>query len=91
MTLLSAQGFSRFSCPLEKAGMPMDFLRRIKDARFPLEPHDEADIRNSIVLEAAELIKAQLPGVGAPPADASVIIFRITPQGRAALSMGKPI
>jgi len=52
----------------------MDFLRRIEDARFPLELHDEADIRNSIVLEAAELIEAQLPGVDAPPADASAII-----------------
>ncbi|QRF62993.1 hypothetical protein [Variovorax paradoxus] len=71
--------------------MPMDFLRRIEDARFPLELHDEADIRNSIVLEAAELIEAQLPGVDAPPADASAIIFRITPQGRAALSTAKPM
>ena len=43
--------------------MPMDFLRRIKDAEFPLELHDVADIRNAIVLEAAELIEAQLPVV----------------------------
>lgn len=90
MTLLSAQGFSRFSCPLE-GWHANGFLRRIEDARFPLELHDEADIRNSIVLEAAELIEAQLPGVDAPPADASAIIFRITPQGRAALSTAKPM
>lgn len=69
--------------------MPMDFLRRIKDAEFPLELHDEDDIRNAIVLEAAELIEAQLPAVDAPLSDARAIVLRITPQGRAAISKSK--
>lgn len=69
--------------------MPMDFLRRIKDAEFPLELRDEADIRNAIVLEAAELIEAQLPAADAPLVDASAIVLRITPQGRAAISRSK--
>lgn len=69
--------------------MPMDFLRRIKDAEFPLELHDEDDIRNAIVLEAAELIEAQLPAVDAPFSDARAIVLRITPQGRAAISKSK--
>ncbi|WP_398501873.1 hypothetical protein [Variovorax sp.] len=70
--------------------MPMDFWRRIKDAGFPLALHDEADIRNAIILEAAELIEAQLPAVDASLTDAKAIIFRITPQGRAAISKAEP-
>ncbi len=66
--------------------MPMDFLRRIKDAEFPLTLHDEADVRNAIVLEAA----AQLPAVDASLTDAKAIIFRITPQGRAAIAKAEP-
>lgn len=69
--------------------MPMDFLRRIKDAEFPLELHDVADIRNAIVLEAAELIEAQLPVVNAPLTDARAIVLRITAQGRAAISKSR--
>ena len=69
--------------------MPMDFLRRIKDAEFPLELHDVADIRNAIVLEAAELIEAQLPVVTAPLTDARAIVLRITAQGRAAISKSR--
>jgi predicted ArsR family transcriptional regulator len=67
--------------------MPMDFLRRIEDVKFPLVLHDVADIRNAIVLEAAGLIEAQLPppGEGAP-----AVIFRIKPEGRAAISKSKP-
>jgi len=70
--------------------MPMDFLRRIKDAEFPLEFHGEADIQNAIVLKAAELIEAQLSAVGAPSTDAKAIIFRITSEGRAAISKSTP-
>ncbi|WP_208508200.1 hypothetical protein [Variovorax paradoxus] len=66
--------------------MPMDFLRRIKDSQFPLALHDEADIRNAIVLEAAGLIEAQLPSPDVPLTHGASIIFRITPEGRAAIS-----
>ncbi len=66
--------------------MPMDFLRRIKDSQFPLALHEEADIRNAIVLEAAGLIEARLPPPGVPLIQGPSIIFRVTPEGRAALS-----
>jgi len=70
--------------------MPMDFLRRIKDAEFPLVLHELADIRNAIVLEAAGLIEAQLPPPGEPLTGSPAVIFRIKPEGRAAISRSKP-
>ena len=41
--------------------MPMNFLRRIEEASFPLAIHEEADIQCAAVLAAAELIEANLP------------------------------
>ncbi len=69
--------------------MPMDFLRRIEDCQFPLALHDEADIRNAIVLEAAGLIEAQLPPVGVPLTEGASVINRVTAEGRAALAKAK--
>ena len=70
--------------------MAMDFLRRIERAALPLVLRDESDVRSTIVLEAAELIEAQLPAVDAPFTDAKAIISQITPQGRAAISKVEP-
>ncbi len=67
--------------------MPMDFLRRIEDASFPLVIADEKDVRNAIVLEAAGMIKAQLPSPERPDARPAVI-FAITPLGRRRLNEG---
>ncbi|MET3915174.1 hypothetical protein ABID97_001956 [Variovorax sp. OAS795] len=64
--------------------MPMNFLRRIEDASFPLAIRDEADIQCAAVLAAAELIEANLPGPESST-DGGVIL-RITPQGRAQLN-----
>ncbi|MBB4225744.1 hypothetical protein [Variovorax guangxiensis] len=65
--------------------MPMDFLRSIEEASFPLAIHDEADVQRAAVLVAAKLIDANLPG---PDDDAgrSGVILRITPLGRAELA-----
>jgi hypothetical protein len=65
--------------------MPMDFLRRIEDASFPLVIHEEADIQCAAVLVAANLVEANLPEPGDPVGHAAVIL-RITPMGRAELS-----
>ncbi len=65
--------------------MPMDFLRRIEEAHFPLAVLEEADINCAAVLAAAKFIDANLPVPGSgskPPA----VILRITPQGRAELN-----
>jgi hypothetical protein len=66
--------------------MPMDFLRRIEHASFPLAIEDEADINCVAVLAAADLIEAHLPPVS-PSTNRShgVAILRITPLGRAEL------
>lgn len=64
--------------------MPMDFLRRIEDASFPLAVHQQADIECAAVLAAAELVEANLPD----PSDFTArggVILRITPMGRAEL------
>lgn len=65
--------------------MPMNFLRRIEDASFPLVIHNESDIRCAAVLAAAELLEANLPESGDATGRAGVIL-RITPTGRAELN-----
>jgi hypothetical protein len=67
--------------------MPMDFLKRIEDASFPLAVKSETDIRCSAVLAAAELVEAVLPPSGSEGTDKRVaVILRITPLGRAELN-----
>lgn len=64
--------------------MPMDFLRRIEDASFPLAIHEQADVECAAVLAAAELVEVDLPA----PSNStrrSGVILRITPLGRSAL------
>lgn len=65
--------------------MPMDFLRRIEDAVFPLEVTDLKDIHSAAVLVAAGLIEADIPPeVDSPTRPA--VVARITPIGMAELS-----
>jgi len=64
--------------------MPMNFLRRIEDASFPLPIHEEADIQCAAVLAAAGLVEANLPGPNNTEGRGGVIL-RITPLGRAEL------
>jgi hypothetical protein len=64
------------------ATMPMDFLRRIEQASFPLEIHEEADVHNAAVLAAAQLIEAVLPPPSSDPGNRGAVIVRITPLGR---------
>lgn len=64
--------------------MPMNFLRRIENASFPLLIQDETDVQCAAVLAAAQLVEANLPEPGAPT-DKGAVILRITPMGRAEL------
>lgn len=64
-------------------------MRRIEDAQFPLALEDESDVRCAAVLAAAELIEVLLPPSGVPAGEGSAIITRITPEGRAALSLSR--
>jgi hypothetical protein len=65
--------------------MPMDFLRRIEEASFPLAVLEEADIQCAAVLAAANFIEARLPDPG-ERLKRSALILRITPLGRAELA-----
>lgn len=65
--------------------MPMNFLRRIEDATFPLTVFEQSDVDCAAVLVAAELIEANLPEPG-DDARPVAVILRITPLGRAELS-----
>jgi hypothetical protein len=66
--------------------MPMNFLRRIEDASFPLAIREEADIQCAAVLVAARLVEANLLVPTAPrAAGRGGMILRITPEGRAGL------
>lgn len=62
--------------------MPMDFLRRIENASFPLEVHEDADIHNAAVLAAAQLVEAVLPPPSSAPGDRGAVVVRITALGR---------
>ncbi|MET3390626.1 hypothetical protein ABIC33_001249 [Variovorax sp. 1140] len=65
--------------------MPMDFLRRIEEASFPLVVREQGDIDCAAVLVAANLIEANLPEPG-DRLNRPAVILRITPQGRTALA-----
>ncbi|WP_198086647.1 hypothetical protein [Variovorax sp. E3] len=64
--------------------MPMNLLRRIENAPFPLSITQESEVQCAAVLAAAQLIEARLPEPGAA-GDQSALILRITPLGRAEL------
>jgi hypothetical protein len=67
--------------------MPMDFLRKIEQADFPLTVEDFKDVNNAAVLKAAGLIEAELvEAVDGDPDTCCALIKRITPEGRAALA-----
>jgi hypothetical protein len=65
--------------------MPMNFLRRIEDASFPLVIHEESDIECAAVLAAADLVEANLAEAGDGTGRGGVIL-RITPRGRSELN-----
>jgi hypothetical protein len=68
--------------------MPMDYLRKIEKADFPLRVEDSNDINNVAVLKAAGLVEAELEEVpsGDPAERCEVaVVRRITPLGRAML------
>jgi hypothetical protein len=67
--------------------MPMDFLRKIEQAEFPLMVEDFKDVNNALVLKAAGLIEAELvEAIDGDPDTCCALIKRITPEGRAALA-----
>jgi hypothetical protein len=73
---------------MKGTALPMDFLRRIEHASFPLIIHEERDIQCAAVLLAANLVEANL----AEPNDSSAplsVILRITPLGRAQLNRSR--
>jgi hypothetical protein len=67
--------------------MPMDFLRRIEKAEFPLPVEDFADVNSVAVLKAAGLVEAELvEAVAGDPDTCCAVVIRITPEGNAALA-----
>ena len=58
--------------------MPMDFLKRIEDATFPLAVHEQAEINCVSVLAAAELIEVTLLPASDACSATPVIVLRIT-------------
>lgn len=69
--------------------MPMDFLRRIENAHFPLTVEEFAEVNNVAVLRAAGLVDAELiDAVEGDPDTCCAVVLRITPEGFAALAGG---
>jgi hypothetical protein len=67
--------------------MPMDFLRKIEKANFPLTVAAFADVNNVAVLRAAGLVEAELTEVvEGDPDTCCAMVLRITPKGHAALA-----
>ncbi|KQW54153.1 hypothetical protein ASC92_22755 [Variovorax sp. Root411] len=68
--------------------MPMDYLRKIEKADFPLRVEDAHDINNVMVLKAAGFVEADMEEMpSSDPAERCevAVVRRITPLGRAAL------
>lgn len=71
--------------------MPMDFLRKIEKAEFPLPVEEFGDVNNVAVLKAAGLIEAEMiEAVDGDPDTCCAVVVRITPEGRAALAAKSP-
>jgi len=71
--------------------MPMDFLRKIEHAEFPLAVEDFNDVNNVAVLKAAGQVEADLvQAVQGDPDTCCAIVLRITLDGRIALASGAP-
>ena len=71
--------------------MPMDFLRRVEKADFPLTVEEVADVDNVAVLRAAGLVEAEMvDAVGGNPDTSRAVVLRITPEGHVALAGGVP-
>jgi hypothetical protein len=71
----------------ERFSMPMDFLREIEKAEFPLPVEDFTDVNNVAVLKAAGLIEAEMiEAVDGDPDTTCAVVVRITPEGYAALA-----
>ena len=72
--------------------MPMDYLRKIEKAEFPLRVEAFNDINNVLVLQAAGLIEVELPtanGEGFAQSPRVAVVLRITPVGRVTLERQK--
>ncbi|KIQ26125.1 hypothetical protein RT97_22975 [Variovorax paradoxus] len=66
--------------------MPLDYLRRIGNSRFPLHTEDPSEINSVAVLEAAGMVEATLPSVcRARQKLREAIVLRVTPLGKTAL------
>lgn len=71
--------------------MPMDYLRKIEHAEFPLPVEDFNDVNNVAVLKAAGLVEAELlEAVQGDPDTCCAVVLRITPEGRIALAGSAP-
>ena len=69
--------------------MPMDYLKRIEKADFPLRVEAAKDINNVAVLSAAGFVEAEIlkPIPNDPGATGEVAyVFAITPLGRQKLA-----
>jgi hypothetical protein len=71
----------------ETRKMPMDFLRKIEKADFPLTVEEFADVNCVAVLRAAGLVEAEMvEAAEGDPDTACAVVLRITPKGHAALA-----
>lgn len=70
--------------------MPMDYLRSIENAEFPLQVQDPKQINNLAVLKAAGLVRAEFVRTGKLTPGSELLevatVLGITPVGRKALA-----
>lgn len=73
--------------------MPLDYLARLENARFPLLVRRAVDVDKVRVLKAAEFITASVPvgDLNAPLAEeGEAVIFGLTERGERALRQATP-
>ena len=74
--------------------MPLDYLRKIARAEFPLIVADQREINCVAILKAAGLIEASIPMPSkdqpAGSEQGPAIVTRITPQGWEELAKPRP-
>lgn len=68
--------------------MSMNFLSRLTAVGLPYETHDRSEIDHIVILQAALLVRADVPQLVGDAYDGCATVWEITPDGRAALALG---
>jgi len=67
--------------------MSMNFLGRLAASGLPYETRDHGEIEHILILQAAQLVRADVPRQVGDAYEGSATVWELTPDGRTALAL----